>query len=93
VGIAESLRRGEGFEPISRPQGGWEASGQPPWSDEDALGADGRRRRAVPGTRPVAHGIPARIPKLRAIGNSIVPQVAAAFISAYIDFEIEVSRS
>jgi DNA (cytosine-5)-methyltransferase 1 len=82
VGIAESLRRREGVEPIARTQGRGQASGQSPWSDEDALGADGRRRRARPGTRPVGHGIPARIPKLRAIGNSIVPQVAAEFIGA-----------
>ncbi len=82
VGIAESLGRRESIEPIARSQGGGQATGQSPWSDEDALGADGRRRRAVPGTRPVAHGIPARIPKLRAIGNSIVPQIAAAFITA-----------
>jgi DNA (cytosine-5)-methyltransferase 1 len=31
---------------------------------------------------PLAHGIPARVGKLRAYGNSIVPQVAAAFIEA-----------
>jgi DNA (cytosine-5)-methyltransferase 1 len=82
VGIAESLRRREGIEPITCAQSGWEAAGQSPWSDAATLGADGRRRRTRPGTRPVAHGIPARIPKLRAIGNSIQAKTAATFIAA-----------
>jgi DNA (cytosine-5)-methyltransferase 1 len=43
---------------------------------------DGKRRPVEPGTFPLAHGIPARVGKLRAYGNSIVPQVAAAFIEA-----------
>jgi DNA (cytosine-5)-methyltransferase 1 len=33
----------------------------------------------------VAHGVPARVAKLRALGNVIVPQVAAEFIGAYLD--------
>ncbi len=37
------------------------------------------------GFRRVAHGIPARGAKLRALGNAIVPQVAAEFILAYED--------
>jgi DNA (cytosine-5)-methyltransferase 1 len=32
--------------------------------------------------QPLAHGIPARVAKLRAAGNAIVPQVAAEFIRA-----------
>ncbi len=35
-----------------------------------------------PAVGRVAHGIPARVAKLRALGNAIVPQVAAAFITA-----------
>lgn len=45
---------------------------------------DGRRRPVEPGTFPLAHGIPARVGRLRGYGNAIVPQVAAAFIEAYM---------
>jgi DNA (cytosine-5)-methyltransferase 1 len=34
---------------------------------------------------PLSHGIPGRVGRLRAYGNSIVPQVAAEFISAFMD--------
>jgi DNA (cytosine-5)-methyltransferase 1 len=33
----------------------------------------------------LAHGIPGRVAKLRAIGNAIVPQVAAVFIKAFME--------
>ena len=35
--------------------------------------------------QPLAHGVSARVGKLRAAGNSITPQVAAEFIRAYLD--------
>jgi DNA (cytosine-5)-methyltransferase 1 len=38
-----------------------------------------------PGVGRVAHGVPARVAKLRALGNAIVPQCAAEFIRAAID--------
>jgi DNA (cytosine-5)-methyltransferase 1 len=82
VGIAEGIRRGKGVEPFARQKSSGANGGQSPWSDARALGSDGRARRAVPGTPVVAHGVPNRISKLRAIGNSIVPQVAATFIEA-----------
>ena len=47
--------------------------------------ADGKARRIEPGTFPLAHGVPNRVGRLRAYGNAIVPQVAAAFIRAYRD--------
>jgi DNA (cytosine-5)-methyltransferase 1 len=57
------------------------------WSDgvEWAIGADGKARRVKSGIRLLAHGVPARVGKLRAYGNAIVPQVAAEVIGAYLD--------
>ena len=54
------------------------------WSDADWLGCrDGKFRPVEPGTFPLAHGIPARVGRLRGYGNAIVPQVAAEFIKAF----------
>lgn len=46
---------------------------------------DGKSRRVEPGTFPLAHGISGRVGLLRGYGNAIVPQVAAAFITAFLD--------
>jgi DNA (cytosine-5)-methyltransferase 1 len=46
---------------------------------------DGKARRIEPGTFPLAHGVPARVGKLRAYGNAIVPQVASGFVRAYLE--------
>ncbi len=43
---------------------------------------DGKTRRIGPGISPLAHGIPARVVRLRGYGNAIVPQLAAEFIIA-----------
>jgi DNA (cytosine-5)-methyltransferase 1 len=54
------------------------------WSNAEWLPCrDGKQRPIEPGTFPLAHGIPARMGRLRAYGNAIVPQHAAAFIRAY----------
>jgi DNA (cytosine-5)-methyltransferase 1 len=49
----------------------------------------GRRRRALwrvkPGLQLLAYGLPNRVGRLGGFGNAIVPQVAAAFIEAYLD--------
>nr|WP_297388328.1 DNA cytosine methyltransferase [uncultured Roseateles sp.] len=56
------------------------------WRDADwLLCRDGRWRPVEPGTFPLAHGIPSRVGLLRGYGNAIVPQVAAAFIDAYVN--------
>lgn len=72
----------EGREAAERPVG--LSGGDGFWSDFDLLPCtDGKARRTQPGLQPLAHGVPARVGKLRAAGNAIVPQVAAEFIAAF----------
>lgn len=57
-----------------------------PWGGSEWLiGHDGKARRVEPSIRLLAHGVPARVGRLRAYGNAIVPQVAAEVIGAYMD--------
>jgi DNA (cytosine-5)-methyltransferase 1 len=58
------------------------------WSRYDIVPcSDGKARRVEPGTFPLAHGVPARVGKLRAYGNAIVPQVAAEFVKAFMELQ------
>ncbi len=53
------------------------------WRDADWLYCrDDKWRPVEPGTFPLAHGLPARVGRLRGYGNAIVPAVAAAFVMA-----------
>ena len=52
-------------------------------------GADGKTRRAQPGVCLLAHGVPARVGKLRAYGNAIVPELAKEVIIAFMESENE----
>jgi DNA (cytosine-5)-methyltransferase 1 len=55
------------------------------WRDADWLYCrDDKWRPVEPGTFPLAHGATARVGRLRAYGNAIVPQVAEAVIRAYM---------
>ncbi len=54
------------------------------WHPADWLPCrDGKARPVEPGTFPLAHGVPARVGRLRGYGNAIVPQVAAEVIRAH----------
>ena len=56
------------------------------WNNPDWLFCrDGRFRPVEPGTFPLAHGVSARVDKLRSYGNAIVPQVAATFVKAFLN--------
>ncbi|MGP1665614.1 MAG: DNA cytosine methyltransferase, partial [Rhodanobacter sp.] len=64
-----------------------ETSGPSPvngsWRAADWLGCrDGKWRPVEPGTQPLAHGLPARVGRLRGYGNAIVPEQAAEFVMA-----------
>jgi DNA (cytosine-5)-methyltransferase 1 len=56
------------------------------WRDADWLHCrDGKWRPVEPGTFPLAHGAPARVGRLRAYGNAIVPQAAAEIIQSFME--------
>jgi DNA (cytosine-5)-methyltransferase 1 len=58
------------------------------WDAYDLIPCEhGKVRRVEPGTFPLATGVSARMGKLRAYGNAIVPQVAAVFIEAFLATE------
>lgn len=84
--IADGQGRLADGSPSGRQQGDGESSSNSsvdPWSEGvwvDCI--DGKRRLIESGLQPLASGIPSRVGKLRAYGNSLVPQVATTFIRA-----------
>ena len=66
------------FRQLGSPSGNgfWDAASWIPCGD-------GKARRVEPGIHPLAYGATARVGRLRAYGNAIVPQVAAEFIRAF----------
>jgi DNA (cytosine-5)-methyltransferase 1 len=88
-GSGESVGASSGAT-CERPAGLCEDSRPSPlhgfWRNADWLHCrDGKWRPVESGTFPLAHGIPARVVRLRGYGNAIVPQVAAQFIRAYCE--------
>ncbi|MDE5878708.1 MAG: DNA cytosine methyltransferase, partial [Desulfovibrio sp.] len=58
------------------------------WRDADwLLCRDGKYRPVESGTYPLAHGIPARVGRLRGYGNAIVAPQAEAFVRAFLEVE------
>lgn len=56
------------------------------WADADWLYCrDGKWRPVESGTFPLAHGVSARVGRLRGYGNAIIPQAAAAFITSFTE--------
>ncbi|SIT20131.1 DNA (cytosine-5)-methyltransferase 1 [Gemmobacter megaterium] len=55
------------------------------WSDPDwLLCRDGKWRPVESGTFPLAHGVSARVGRLRGYGNAINPHAAAEFVRAFM---------
>ena len=58
------------------------------WRSADWIGCtDGKWRPVEPGLKPLAHGVPNRVGKLRGYGNAIVVPQAAEFVSAFMDYQ------
>jgi len=66
--------------------GGWEAAD---W----ILGRDLLWRPIEPSLEPLVNGVPARVGRLRAYGNAIVPQVAAEIVRAWMDVRGHLTRA
>ena len=88
-GEGEDERLGHADE--QGPQGrrkhpGEHADQRPAWASGVYLDCtDGKARRVEPGVCPLAHGVSGRVGQLRGYGNAIVPQVAAQFVSAFME--------
>jgi len=98
--VADCAMQGEGRRGVCRPGEGARADGErasselagcgeSAWAAHDwIIGHDGKARRipvAESGICLLANGVPARVGKLRAYGNAIVPQVAAEVIAAFME--------
>lgn len=72
----------------------WPDAADSPWTTADRLFCrDGKWRPVMSGTFPLAHGVPARVVRLRGYGNAIVPQAAAEFIKAFDAAITDVQRN
>lgn len=79
------LRRQGAQRQMEHGQAGCNGTVSNPWANPEWIECrDGKARPIKSGIEPLAYGVPARIGKLRAYGNAIVPQVAAEFVMAAI---------
>lgn len=83
----------EGLLPNDRPLfNARQPSGHAPetqWGSPDWLFCrDGKWRPVESSTFPLAHGIPARVGRLRGYGNAIVPQVAAEVVQVMMEDDV-----
>ncbi len=76
-------RRSDGRQSNSKPNGGHNT----PWSVAASIPCrDGKQRRTKPGIRLMAHGVSRGL--LRALGDSIVPEVAYRIMAAIAELEL-----
>ena len=90
-GVLRGTQERDGARPVgSDPAGSWPSSPAGDWSTADWLRCrDAKWRPVEPGTFPLVDGLSTRVGRLRAYGNAIVPQVAAAFVEGFFDSVIE----
>ncbi len=82
---SDAARLGQIGFPLESEQEARRSGHANPWAELEFIGcADGKARPTQPGLQPLAHGVSARVGRLRGYGNAIVPQVAAEFIKAYL---------
>jgi DNA (cytosine-5)-methyltransferase 1 len=84
-GRTPDRRDSEGLEHTT--SNGWQERRTQPnwWGTATRCGSDGITRRVEPGIEPLVNGVSRRMDKLRGYGNAICPQVAAVFISAFME--------
>jgi DNA (cytosine-5)-methyltransferase 1 len=84
-----NVQRGQTAAPEQAGVGGCDSNTNPTnrfWRNADwLLCRDGKYRPVEPGTFPLAHGVAARVGRLRAYGNAICPQAAHEMIAAYLE--------
>ena len=86
VVLSYSNRSISGSSPTAPARHGDSAKPASFWSDVEWLQCiDGKARPTKSGIQPLAYGVSNRVDILRAAGNSIVPQVAAEVIKAFME--------